>query len=117
MSRQTARQYKRFLSDSRFKSLYLDLLSFKDHKDFITYGFADRKDVKQGFMSKMFKGDQRNYNLWILEIKSIIDNETKEFPKRLFSELMQIGFGYVSSRGEETELTKILRHKFDNMMK
>lgn len=76
-----------------FKTLYSELLDFKDNSDFKNYGF----------------GQGGPYHEWLTKVKNLKDNPDSKLllqKKVLAEELEQLGFAYVSSKGKETEVTK-----------
>ncbi|KAF5434820.1 hypothetical protein C5S36_04315 [Candidatus Methanophagaceae archaeon] len=76
-----------------FKTLYNELLGFKDKSDFKTYGFG--------------KGGP--YHEWLTKVETLKSNPDAKLLLQkdvIAGELEQLGLAYASSRGEETEVTK-----------
>ena len=82
-----------------FKSLYNDLLKFKDKPDFKTYGF----------------GQGGPYNSWLKEVEALKNHpDSKLLLKKgvVAGELEQLGLAYATSKGAETEVTKTFNKLF-----
>ena len=78
---------------AEFKSLYQELLDFKDADDFKQYGF----------------GEGGPYNRWLKKVEELKNNPDSKLLLQkdvLIGELEQLGLAYVSSKGKETEVTK-----------
>lgn len=76
-----------------FKSLYSELLAFKDNADFKNYGF----------------GQGGPYYEWLTKVKDLKEHpDSKLLLKKgiVAGELEQLGLAYASSAGKETEVTK-----------
>src|SRR3546814_7559 len=83
----------------QFKSLYNELLQFKNSPDFIRYGF----------------GEGGPYHKWLKEVQTLKNNpDSKLLLKKGFAigELEQLGMEYASSKGQETDVTKIFNDIF-----
>ena len=84
-----------------FKTLYNELLVFKDNPDFIKFGF----------------GAGGPYNKWLLSVKRLkVNPDSKLLLKKgiVPGELEQLGLEYVNSKGEETETTIFFNKAFKN---
>lgn len=82
-----------------FKSLYNELLSFKDKADFKKYGF----------------GVGGSYNKWLKNVEKLKANsDSKLLLKKgvVAGELEQLGLAYVNAKGKETETTKFFNKIF-----
>lgn len=78
---------------AEFKSLYQELLDFKDKGDFKQYGF----------------GEGGPYNKWLKKVEELKNSPDSKLLLQkgvLIGELEQLGLAYVSSKGQETEVTK-----------
>lgn len=78
---------------AEFKSLYQELLDFKDKADFKQYGF----------------GEGGPYNKWLKKVEELKNSPDSKLLLQkgvLIGELEQLGLAYVSSKGKETEVTK-----------
>lgn len=84
---------------SEFKTLYAELLGFKNKPDFKTYGFG------QG-------GPYKEWLTKVEDLKSDPDSKLLLRKRVLAGELEQLGFAYVSSKGQETEVTKAFNEIF-----
>jgi len=76
-----------------FKTLYSELLDFKDKSDFKTYGFS------QG----------GPYHEWLTKVKDLKKNPDAKLLLQkdvVAGELELLGLAYASSKGKETEVTK-----------
>lgn len=76
-----------------FKTLYIELLDFKDKSDFKTYGF----------------GQGGPYHGWLIKVKDLKENPDAKLLLQkdvVAGELEQLGLAYASSKGKETEVTK-----------
>ncbi len=76
-----------------FKTLYSELLDFKDKSDFKTYGF----------------GQGGPYHEWLTKVKDLKENPDAKLLLQkdvVAGELEQLGLAYASSKGKETEVTK-----------
>ncbi|NMM50346.1 hypothetical protein [Marinigracilibium pacificum] len=85
----------------QFKSLYFELLEFKDDEKFKKYGFS--------------KGGP--YNKWLTKVEEIESNpDSKLLMKKgiLIGELKTLGMTYANSKGEETQVTKSFNEMFSN---
>jgi len=85
---------------AKFKSLYDELLSFKDTQEFIEKGF----------------GTASRYNKWYETVKSFSeDKESNILASHGFvaGDLLMLGLEYVKSKGKETEYSKTIRAQFD----
>ena len=82
-----------------FKSLYINLISFKNKEDFKKNGF----------------GAGGSYHKWLKDVEEIKSNPDSKLLSRkgvLIGELEQLGFAYVNSKGKETEVTKTFNKIF-----
>jgi hypothetical protein len=82
-----------------FKSLYNELINFKDKADFKKFGF----------------GIGGPYNEWLKSVEGLKNNpDSKLLLKKgvLIGELEQLGLAYASSKGQETEVTKTFNKIF-----
>jgi hypothetical protein len=76
-----------------FKTLYSELLNFKDKSDFKTYGF----------------GQGGPYHEWLTKVQNLKENPDAKLLLQkdvVAGELEQLGLAYASSKGMETEVTK-----------
>jgi hypothetical protein len=76
-----------------FKTLYSELLNFKDKSDFKTYGF----------------GQGGPYHEWLTKVQDLKENPDAKLLLQkdvVAGELEQLGLAYASSKGKETEVTK-----------
>lgn len=86
---------------TEFKSLYTELMGFKNKEDFKKYGF-------------MIDGP---YNSWLKRVKELRNSHDLKIliNKNIFvDDLMQLGFAYVGSKGKETTVTEIFNKSFAN---
>jgi len=84
-----------------FKTLYSELLTFKDKSDFKTYGF----------------GQGGPYHKWLTKVKDLKENPDAKLLLQkdvVAGELEQLGLAYASSKGKETELTKSFNKSFSD---
>ena len=84
-----------------FKTLYNELLTFKDKADFKEFGF----------------GAGGPYNKWLKNVEKLKSNpDSKLLLKKgvVAGELEQLGFEYVSSKGKETETTIFFNKAFSD---
>lgn len=84
-----------------FKTLYSELLEFKDKSDFKKYGF----------------GQGGQYHKWLTKVKDLKENPDSKLllqKKVVAGELEQLGLAYVSSKGKETEVTKSFNKFFSD---
>ena len=84
-----------------FKTLYNELLDFKDKSDFKTNGFG--------------KGGP--YHKWLTKVENLKNDPNSKLLLQkdvVAGELEQLGLAYASSRGEETEVTKSFNKIFSN---
>ena len=84
-----------------FKTLYSELLDFKDKSDFKTYGF----------------GQGGPYHEWLTKVKDLKENPDAKLLLQkdvVAGELEQLGLAYASSKGEETEVTKSFNKFFSD---
>jgi hypothetical protein len=85
---------------AKFKSLYSKLIKIKEEEDFKKYGFA-------------IGGP---YNEWLKKVEKLKKDPKSDLLLKkgiLFGELEQLGLEYVSSNGNETELTKYFKGEFE----
>ncbi|MBN2570597.1 MAG: hypothetical protein JXA68_00595 [Ignavibacteriales bacterium] len=83
-----------------FKTLYQELLTFKETQDFKKYGF----------------GVGGSNSDWLNKIKKLKDNpDSKLLLKKgvVAGDLEQLGLGYASSKGQDTEVTKTFNKIFN----
>ncbi len=84
-----------------FKTLYNELLTFKDKADFKEFGF----------------GAGGPYNQWLKNVEKLKSNPDSKLLLQkgvVAGELEQLGFEYVSSKGKETETTKFFNKAFND---
>ncbi len=84
-----------------FKTLYNELLTFKDQADFKEFGL----------------GAGGPHSKWLKNVKKLKSNpDSKLLLKKgvVAGELEQLGFEYVSSKGKETEATKFFNKAFSD---
>lgn len=84
-----------------FKTLYAELLVFKDKSDFKKYGF----------------GQGGTYNRWLNDVQALKKNPDSKLLLQkdvVAGELEQLGLAYVSSKGQETEVTKNFNKSFSS---
>ena len=84
-----------------FKTLYNELLEFKDKSDFKNYGF------KQG----------GQYHKWLKKVKDLKANPDSKLLLQkgvVADELEQLGLAYANSKGKETEVTKSINKFFSD---
>lgn len=82
-----------------FKSLYNELLEFKDKDNFKKFGF----------------GHGGPYNKWLKKVEQLENNpDSKLLLQNGFvaGELKSLGMEYVASKGQKTEVTKYLNNIF-----
>jgi hypothetical protein len=82
-----------------FKSLYEELISFKNKSDFRKFGFAVGGP----------------YNEWLLRVQKIKNNPDSKLLLQkgiVIGDLEQLGLAYVSSKGKETDVTTTLNNVF-----
>jgi|SRR5690554_815810 len=85
---------------TEFKSLYQELLAFKNKADFKRYGL----------------GEGGSYNKWLKKVEKLKNNPDSKLLLQkgiLIGELEQLALAYVSSKGEETEVTKTFNKTFE----
>jgi len=86
-----------------FKTLYSELLEFKDKSNFKKYGFS------QG----------GSYHVWLSKVKNLKENpDSKLLIQKgiVAGYLEQLGLAYVGSKGKETEVTKSFNQLFLNVI-
>ena len=84
-----------------FKTLYSELLEFKEKSDFKNYGF----------------GQGGPYHEWLTKVKDLKENPDSKLLLQksvVAGELEQLGLAYVSSKGKETEVTKSFNKFFSD---
>ena len=84
-----------------FKTLYSELLEFKDKSDFKKYGF----------------GQGGQYHKWLTKVKDLKENPDSKLLLQkgvVAGELEQLGLAYASSKGKETEVTKSFNKFFSD---
>jgi len=82
-----------------FKTLYYELLNFKDNEDFKKNGF----------------GAGGSYNKWLKNVEKLKNNpESKSLLRKgvIIGDLEKLGFEYLKSKGKETETTKHINRSF-----
>ncbi|HMI64946.1 MAG TPA: hypothetical protein VK517_02855 [Cyclobacteriaceae bacterium] len=86
---------------AEFKSLYNELLKFKNAENFKRYGLTEGGP----------------YNNWLKKVEDLKNNHADDIliEKSIFiTDLEQLGFAYVGSKGKETEVTKTFNEIFSN---
>ncbi len=86
-----------------FKTLYSELLEFKDKSNFKKYGF----------------GQGGPYHVWLTKVKNLKENpDSKLLIQKdvVAGYLEQLGLAYVGSKGKETEVTKSFNKLFSNVI-
>jgi hypothetical protein len=84
-----------------FKTLYSELLEFKDKSNFKKYGF----------------GQGGSYHIWLTKVKNLKENSDSKLLLQkgvVAGELEQLGLAYASSKGKETEVTKSFNKFFSD---
>jgi hypothetical protein len=84
-----------------FKTLYSELLEFKDKSDFKKYGY----------------GQGGQYHKWLTKVKDLKENPDSKLLLQkgvVAGELEQLGLAYASSKGKETEVTKSFNKFFSD---
>lgn len=85
----------------QFKALYNELIEFKGKEDFKKYGF----------------GEGGPYNKWLKEVEKLENNPDSKLLLQkgvVAGELKSLGMEYVSSKGQETEVTKSFNKIFSD---
>lgn len=86
-----------------FKTLYSELLEFKDKSDFKKYGY----------------GQGGQYHKWLTKVKDLKENPDSKLLLQkgvVAGELEQLGLAYASSKGKETEVTKSFNKFFSDAL-
>lgn len=84
---------------TEFKTLYVELLSFKDSENFKLYGFGNGGDYKE----------------WLTKVEELKNNKDAKLLVHkgiVAGELEQLGILYASSKGKETDATKFFNKTF-----